>query len=73
MIIWFSFHRIALLFSGVTFNLSVWVRLENQVGIAILYQLNQSIAVKYNKQFKSDSQRVAILLRFEICVYGVMV
>ncbi|WP_216599680.1 hypothetical protein, partial [Vibrio sp. 03-59-1] len=26
-----------------------------------------------NKQFKSDSQRMAVSLRFEICVYGAMV
>ncbi|WP_273990674.1 hypothetical protein, partial [Vibrio parahaemolyticus] len=38
--------------------------------MAVLSQVNHIFVVKHNKQFNSDSQRLAVSLRVEFCVYG---
>ncbi len=50
--------------------LALWFGSENWLDIAVLSQLSQSLVVKHNKQFNSDSQRLALLLRVEFSVYG---
>ncbi|AKU54675.1 hypothetical protein FORC18_1118 [Vibrio parahaemolyticus] len=50
--------------------LALWFASENQSEIAVLSQLSQSLVVKHNKQFNSDSQRLALSLRVGFCVYG---
>ncbi|HFQ5168024.1 TPA: hypothetical protein ACGUWI_004308 [Vibrio vulnificus] len=49
---------------------TLWFGTENWFEIAVLSQLNQSFVVKHNKQFNSDSQRLALSLRVEFSVYG---
>ncbi|MCZ2366638.1 hypothetical protein ISX70_01820 [Vibrio diabolicus] len=51
----------------------LWLASENQSEIAVLSQVNQSFVVKHNKQFNSDSQRLALSLRVELSVYGAVV
>ncbi|WP_081635058.1 hypothetical protein, partial [Vibrio jasicida] len=36
----------------------------------VLSQVNHVFVVKHNKQFNSDSQRLALSLRIELSVYG---
>ncbi|WP_334683469.1 hypothetical protein [Vibrio europaeus] len=50
--------------------LTLWFSSENQLEIAVLSQLNHVFVVKYNKQFNSDSQRLALSLQVEFSVYG---
>ncbi|MCR9809876.1 hypothetical protein, partial [Vibrio parahaemolyticus] len=50
--------------------LALWFASENSLEIAVLSQVNQVFVVKHNKQFNSDSQRLALSLRFELSVYG---
>ncbi len=38
--------------------------------MAVLSQVNHMFVVKHNKQFNSDSQRLALSLRVEFSVYG---
>ena len=42
--------------------LALWFSSENQSEIAVLSQVNHVFVVKHNKQFKRDSQRLALLL-----------
>lgn len=53
--------------------LTLWVSSENRSEIAVLSQLNHVFVVKHNKQFNSDSQRLALSLQVEFSVYGAMV
>ncbi|EXJ40791.1 hypothetical protein D047_4852 [Vibrio parahaemolyticus VPTS-2010_2] len=46
--------------------LTLWFSSENQSEIAVLSQLNHVFVVKHNKQFKRDSQRLALLLLLQI-------
>jgi len=41
--------------------LTLWFSSENQSEITVLSQLNHVFVVKHNKQFKSDSPRLAFL------------
>jgi len=50
--------------------LTLWFSSENWSEIAVFSQLNHVFVVKHNKQFNSDSQRLALSLRVEFCVYG---
>ncbi|EPW4543210.1 hypothetical protein ACWLP4_004190 [Vibrio vulnificus] len=50
--------------------LALWFSSENQLEIAVLSQLNHVFVVKHNKQFNSDSQRLALSLQVEFSVYG---
>nr|WP_216611345.1 hypothetical protein [Vibrio jasicida] len=50
--------------------LTLWFSSENQSGIAVLSQLNHVFVVKHNKQFNSDSQRLALSFQVELSVYG---
>ncbi|MCI9706899.1 hypothetical protein JL850_23600 [Vibrio parahaemolyticus] len=52
--------------------LALWFTSENQLEIAVLSQVNHVFVVKHNKQFNSDSQRLALSLRVEFSVYGAM-
>ncbi|ENM8499190.1 hypothetical protein AB8289_004701, partial [Vibrio parahaemolyticus] len=52
--------------------LALWFASENPSEIAVLSQVNHVIVVKHNKQFNSDSQRLALSLRVEFGVYGAM-
>ncbi len=49
---------------------ALWFASENCSGIAVLSQVNYVFVVKHNKQFNSDSQRLALSLRVEFSVYG---
>ncbi|WP_367989460.1 hypothetical protein AB2S62_19720 [Vibrio sp. NTOU-M3] len=49
---------------------TLWFASENQLEIAVLSQVNHVFVVKHNKQFNSDSQRLALSLRVESSVYG---
>ncbi len=49
---------------------ALWFASENQLEIAVLSQVNHVFVVKHNKQFNSDSQRLALSLRVEFSVYG---
>ena len=42
--------------------LALWFTSENQAEVAVLSQVNHVFVVKHNKQFKRDSQRLALLL-----------
>ncbi|EJE4163746.1 hypothetical protein M3916_003904 [Vibrio parahaemolyticus] len=42
--------------------LALWSSLENQLEIVALSQVNHVVVDKHNKQFKRDSQRLALLL-----------
>ncbi len=53
--------------------LTLWFCSENQSEIAVLSQVNHVFVVKHNKQFNSDSQRLALSLRVELSVYGAVV
>ncbi|WP_219583720.1 hypothetical protein, partial [Vibrio parahaemolyticus] len=50
--------------------LTLWLSSENWSGIVVLSQINHMFVVKHNKQFNSDSQRLALSLRVEFSVYG---
>lgn len=50
--------------------LALWLSSENWSEMAVLYQLNHVFVVKHNKQFNSDSQRLALSLQVEFSVYG---
>ncbi|EKK9975554.1 hypothetical protein V4F45_004685 [Vibrio parahaemolyticus] len=50
--------------------LTLWFSSENQSEIAVLSQVNHAFVVKHNKQFNSDSQRLALSLQVEFSVYG---
>lgn len=50
--------------------LALWFGSENQSEMAVLSQLNHVFVVKHNKQFNSDSQRLALSLQVEFSVYG---
>ncbi len=50
--------------------LTLWFSSENWSEIAVLSQVNHVFVVKHNKQFNSDSQRLALSLRVEFSVYG---
>ncbi|EOB2814385.1 hypothetical protein ACHELS_004202 [Vibrio vulnificus] len=50
--------------------LALWFASENQTEIVVLSQVNHVFVVKHNKQFNSDSQRLALSLRVEFSVYG---
>ncbi|EJG1290277.1 hypothetical protein CUX31_RS00040 [Vibrio parahaemolyticus] len=41
--------------------------------MTVLSQLNHEFVVKHNKQFNSDSQRLALSLQVEFSVYGAVV
>ncbi|HFQ5091771.1 TPA: hypothetical protein ACGUWK_004388 [Vibrio vulnificus] len=45
---------------------ALWFASENQLEIAVLSQVNHVFVVKHNKQFKRDSQRLALLLLLQI-------
>ncbi len=49
---------------------ALWLASENSSEIAVLSQVNHVFVVKHNKQFNSDSQRLALSLRVEFRVYG---
>ncbi len=49
---------------------ALWFASENLLEIAVLSQVNHVFVVKHNKQFNSDSQRLALSLRVEFSVYG---
>ncbi|MGR5235295.1 hypothetical protein, partial [Vibrio rotiferianus] len=49
---------------------ALWFASENWLEIVVPSQVNQSFVVKHNKQFNSDSQRLALSLRVEFSVYG---
>ncbi|MDE1326980.1 hypothetical protein L9W97_17775 [Vibrio aestuarianus] len=49
---------------------ALWFGSENQLKTAVLSQVNHMFVVKHNKQFNSDSQRLALSLRVELSVYG---
>lgn len=53
--------------------LALWLASENWSEIAVLSQVNHAFVVKHNKQFNSDSQRLALSLRVEFSVYGAVV
>ena len=68
-------REVELLVSGwsplaVKLALALWFASENQSEIVVLSQLNHVFVVKHNKQFNSDSQRLALSLRVELSVYG---
>ncbi|TOL88466.1 hypothetical protein CGH88_23305 [Vibrio parahaemolyticus] len=46
--------------------LALWLVSENWSEMAVLSQENHVIVVKHNKQFKRDSQRLALLLLLQI-------
>ncbi len=46
--------------------LTLWFASENWLEIAVLSQVNHVFVVKHNKQFKRDSQRLALLLLLQI-------
>ncbi|EMI4229831.1 hypothetical protein ABKZ05_003771 [Vibrio navarrensis] len=50
--------------------LALWFGSEKQSEIAVLSQVNHVFVVKHNKQFNSDSQRLALSLQVEFSVYG---
>ena len=50
--------------------LALWFSSEKQSEIAVLSQSNHVFVVKHNKQFNSDSQRLALSLQVEFSVYG---
>ncbi|EIT7141968.1 hypothetical protein L2761_004717 [Vibrio parahaemolyticus] len=52
--------------------LALWLASENQSEMAVLSLVNHVFVVKHNKQFNSDSQRLAFSLRVEFSVYGVV-
>ncbi|EPR5036604.1 hypothetical protein ACU6D0_004601 [Vibrio alginolyticus] len=52
---------------------ALWFASENQLEISVLSQVNHVFVVKHNKQFNSDSQRLALSLRVEFSVYGAVV
>ncbi|POB56635.1 hypothetical protein CRN26_06670 [Vibrio vulnificus] len=45
---------------------ALWFSSENQLEIVVLSQVNHVFVVKHNKQFKRDSQRLALLLLLQI-------
>ncbi|WP_167489313.1 hypothetical protein [Vibrio ouci] len=49
---------------------TLWFASENLLEIEVLSQVNHVFVVKHNKQFNSDSQRLALSLRVEFSVYG---
>ncbi len=49
---------------------ALWFGSENQLEIAVLSQVNHVFVVKHNKQFNSDSQRLALSLQVDFSVYG---
>ncbi|EPD5575214.1 hypothetical protein ACSBYH_004550 [Vibrio parahaemolyticus] len=51
---------------------ALWFSSENWSEIAVLSQVNHVFVVKYNNQFKRDSQRLAFLLLLQFSVYGTM-
>ncbi|EJT0555946.1 hypothetical protein [Vibrio vulnificus] len=53
--------------------LALWLASENWSELAVLSQVNHALVVKHNKQFNSDSQRLALSLRVEFSVYGAVV
>ncbi|WP_244225216.1 hypothetical protein [Vibrio aquaticus] len=53
--------------------LVLWFASENELEISVLSQVNHVFVVKHNKQFNSDSQRLALSLRVEFSVYGAVV
>ncbi|WP_050778703.1 hypothetical protein [Vibrio orientalis] len=53
--------------------LALWLSSENWSEIAVLSQVNHVFVVKHNKQFNSDSQRLALSLRVAFSVYGAVV
>ncbi len=55
---------------AVKWALALWLGSENWHEIAVLSQVNHVFVVKHNKQFNSDSQRLALALRVEFSVYG---
>ncbi|KIE20954.1 hypothetical protein SE23_09070 [Vibrio sinaloensis] len=52
---------------------ALWFTSENLSEIAVLSQVNHVFVVKHNKQFNSDSQRLALSLRVEFSVYDAVV
>ncbi|EGU45682.1 hypothetical protein VIOR3934_17451 [Vibrio orientalis CIP 102891 = ATCC 33934] len=52
---------------------ALWFASENQSEITVLSQVNHVFVVKHNKQFNSDSQRLALSLQVEFSVYGAVV
>ncbi|EHU9446826.1 hypothetical protein KZY42_004318 [Vibrio vulnificus] len=46
--------------------LALWFASENWLEIAVLSQVNHVFEVKHNKQFKRDSQRLALLLLLQV-------
>lgn len=48
----------------------LWFGSENWSRFVVLSQVNHVFVVKHNKQFNSDSQRLALSLRVEFSVYG---
>ncbi len=53
--------------------LALWFGSESWLEIAVLSQVNHVFVVKHNKQFNSDSQRLALSLRVEFSVYSAVV
>ncbi|KIT48100.1 hypothetical protein H331_17465 [Vibrio parahaemolyticus 3644] len=49
---------------------ALWFCSENWLEMAVLSQVNHVFVVKHNKQFNSDSQRLALSLQVEFSVYG---
>ncbi len=49
---------------------ALWFCSENWLEMGVLSQVNHVFVVKHNKQFNSDSQRLALSLRVELSVYG---
>ncbi|EGU46085.1 hypothetical protein VIOR3934_21426 [Vibrio orientalis CIP 102891 = ATCC 33934] len=52
---------------------ALWFGSENWSEIVVLSQVNHAFVVKHNKQFNSDSQRLALSLRVEFSVYGAVI
>ncbi|HAS8529038.1 TPA: hypothetical protein I7769_21435 [Vibrio vulnificus] len=52
---------------------TLWFASDNWLEIAVLSQVNHMFVVKHNKQFNSDSQRLALSLQVELSVYGAVV
>jgi len=49
---------------------ALWFSSENWLEMAVLSQVNHVFVVKHNKQFNSDSQRLALSLQVGFSVYG---
>ncbi len=52
--------------------LALWFSSEKWSEMAVLSQVNHVFVVKHNKQFNSDSQRLALSLRVDLSVYSVV-